>query len=162
MADLKLQVLDAEDLGVISAHCQDAVVRVADLVFLPRERRFALLCGRFDWTKATAATREKTYQRRQSGLRFEAVTRAQIIGFDPRSADGVLVLLAITFVPTVAPAGQITLQFAAGCGVRLDVEYIEGELKDLGAAWATSHKPNHAAAELDPALPEPTVKPLGT
>ena len=31
---------DAEDLGVISAHLQDAVLRVGDMVYLPDEKRF--------------------------------------------------------------------------------------------------------------------------
>ena len=52
MPDLKLIALDAEDLGVISAHLQDAVLRVGDMVYLPNEKRFVALANRFDWAKA--------------------------------------------------------------------------------------------------------------
>jgi hypothetical protein len=46
---LKLAALDAEDLTVISAHLQDAVLNVADLTFLAAEHRFVLALRRFDW-----------------------------------------------------------------------------------------------------------------
>jgi hypothetical protein len=142
MADIKLQALDTEDLAVLSALCQDAVVRVADLGFRSKDKRFALVCNRFDWT--TAGDRSaKGFDRSRAGLRFEGVRRCQVTGFDPAAHDVVMVLLAITFKPDVAPAGQITLQFAAGCAVRLDVEYIEAELKDVGAVWSTRNKPDH-------------------
>jgi Protein of unknown function (DUF2948) len=160
MADLKLQALDGEDLAIISAQCQDAVVRVADLVFRPKEQRFVLICNRFDWVSAGAGgTYDRNgqgYERRRAGLRFEHVRRAQVTGFDPTSSDAVLALLAITFAPTEAPAGQITLHFAAGGAVRLEVDYIEAELKDLGAVWATAHKPDHGASD-QPAPTKPST-----
>jgi hypothetical protein len=37
MPDLKLIALDAEDLSVISAHLQDAVLKVGDIAYLPSE-----------------------------------------------------------------------------------------------------------------------------
>ncbi len=55
MRGLKLIALDGEDLAIISAHLQDAVVRVGDMAFLPREHRFALLTNRFDWEAAVKA-----------------------------------------------------------------------------------------------------------
>lgn len=147
MADMKLQALDSEDLGVVSAQCQDAVLRVGDLAYQPRERRFALVCNRFDWLAAQARGGRGPYQRRRTGLRFESVTRVQISGFDPRASETVLVLLAVGFEATIAPAGQITLHFAAGAAIRLDVETIEVELKDLGGVWSTNHRPDHAVAD---------------
>jgi hypothetical protein len=153
MTDLRLQALDVDDLAIFSAHCQDAVVRIADIAYQRADKRFALMCNRFDWTTAHAATKPGGYNRCQSGVRFEAVTRVQLVGFDPKAVDGVLVLLAISFSPTEEPAGRITLQFAAGAAIRLDVEYIEAELKDLGAVWSTPHKPDHVADETLSASP---------
>ena len=45
----KLAALDAEDLAVVSAHVQDAVVRVGDLLWSPTERRFGLVMNRYAW-----------------------------------------------------------------------------------------------------------------
>jgi hypothetical protein len=118
-------------------------VRAADLAFRPKDRRFALVCNRFDQTPTAGRRLLENFDRSRAGLRFEGVRRCQVSGFDPAAHDTVMVLLAITFKPDVAPAGHITLQFAAGCAVRLDVEYIEAELKDLGAVWSTRNKPDH-------------------
>ena len=52
---LKLVALDADDLAIMSAHLQDAVTKVADMAFLPREKRFAMVLNRFDWTTADRA-----------------------------------------------------------------------------------------------------------
>ena len=141
MADIKLQAFDSDDLTILAAQSQDAIVRAGDIAFMPKERRFALVANRFDWSSAVAV--KKDWKRRTAGLRFEAVNRAQVSGFDPAAADAVLVLLSIEFTPSVAPAGWITLQFAAGAAIRLEVEYIEAELKDLGAVWSTNHRPDH-------------------
>lgn len=145
MPDLKLIALDAEDLGVLSAHLQDAVLRVADMTYLRGEKRFAALVNRFDWANAiTDAKGKKTFERRRSGLRFERVLGAQIAGFDLGDPKAVLSLLAIEFEPKDEPGGLVTLLFSGGPAIRLQVECIEAEFKDLGAAWATAKKPDHA------------------
>ena len=143
MEDLKLIALDPEDLQVLSCHLQDAVIRVGDMVYLQREMRFAAIANRFDWERA--ATEESSpYQRRRAGLRFERVTSARVHGFDLQQKDAALDLLALTFEGGEEPSGAVTLHFAGGGAVRLEVECIEAELRDLGAAWRASSKPVHA------------------
>lgn len=150
MSDLKLIALDADDLAVLSAHMQDAVLRVGDMAFLGRDRRFAMIANRFDWTTAaTTEHGEEPFQRRRAGLRFERVTAAKVQGFDPKRKDQVLALLAIGFEPTSEPEGDITLMFAGGGEVRLRVECIEAEMKDLGAVWAVKSKPEHSDGGAD-------------
>ena len=46
---LKLTALDKEDLTVISACLQDAVVRGFDLLYQPRRNRFVAIFNRFLW-----------------------------------------------------------------------------------------------------------------
>jgi hypothetical protein len=143
MNDLKLIALDAEDLRVLSCHLQDAVIRVEDMAYIRDEMRFAALASRFDWECAARAAGE--YQRRHSGLRFERVRSAQVQGIDLNNKDAVLSLLAVTFEPADEPSGTLTLHFAGGGAVRLQVECVEAELRDLGAAWSTRVKPEHAS-----------------
>lgn len=144
MGDLKLIALDSEDLAVLSTHMQDAVLRVGDMAFLKGERRFAAIANRFDWDEVChSKEKDCEFQRRRSGLRFERVSAAQLQGIDLTDANRVLSLLAIAFEPTDEPAGFITLHFSGGAAVRLDVECIEGELKDLGAAWTARTRPAH-------------------
>jgi hypothetical protein len=158
MPDVKLQALDAEDLAVLSAHCQDAVIRVGDMTFQARERRFALVANRFDWAEAgrTASGARSAYTRRRAGLRFEKVRRVRVTRLDPKAADTVLSLLAITFVPTDSPSGELTLTFADGGALKLDVDCIEVELTDLGAAWTTEQRPEHGIDGDDPTAPTRT------
>jgi hypothetical protein len=144
MEDLKLIALDPEDLKVLSCHLQDAVIRVGDMAYLKKEMRFAAIANRFDWEGAAQA-REPTYQRRRSGLRFERVKSAKLHGIDLRQKDAVLELLALTFEPGEEPSGVLTLLFSGGSAIRLEVECIEAELRDLGAAWRTRLKPEHAS-----------------
>jgi hypothetical protein len=144
MEDLKLIALDPEDLQVLSCHLQDAVIRVGDMAYLKAEMRFAAIANRFDWERA-ARDDSGAYQRRRAGLRFERVKAARIQGFDLNSKDTALELLALTFETAEDPSGAITLHFAGGGAVRLEVECIEAELRDLGAAWRASSKPVHAS-----------------
>ena len=144
MEDLKLIALDPEDLQVLSCHLQDAVIRVGDMAYLRREMRFAVIANRFDWERATT-DEGAPYQRRRAGLRFERVTSARIHGFDLQQKDAALDLLAVTFEAAEEPSGAVTLHFAGGGAVRLEVECIEAELRDLGAAWRANSKPVHAS-----------------
>lgn len=143
MEDLKLIALDPEDLQVLSCHLQDAVIRVGDMAYLRRDMRFAAIVNRFDWERA-ATDESGPYQRRRAGLRFERVTSARIHGFDLQHKETALVLLALTFEAGEEPSGAVTLHFAGGGAVRLEVECIEAELRDLGAAWRATSKPVHA------------------
>lgn len=146
MNELKLIALDAEDLTVLSAHLQDAVVRVADMAFLKGEKRFAAVVSRFDWAHATKpGVKEKDRNvRRRAALRFERVLGAKLHGIDLSKQDRVLSLLAISFAPGTDPSGTITLSFSGGAAIRLEVECIEAELKDLGAAWTAKRRPEHS------------------
>lgn len=140
MDELKLFALDDEDLAVISAHLQDAVVKVEDMGFVPKVQRFALLLNRFDWDQKETA---HELVRRRSGLHFERVRAVKVRGFDPAVKDTVLNLLAITFDPMEEPSGHLTLTFSGGAEIRLEVECIEAGLADLGPAWGCTRVPEH-------------------
>jgi len=141
MTDLKLIALDSEDLEVLSAHVQDAVVRVSDMGYARADRRFALLMNRFDWESAKGR-REKGLRKR-AALHFDGVQSVATQGFDPNAPEGVLELLAITFSPIDGPAGIVELSFAGGGTLRLGVECLEARLADLGSAWAAAARPSH-------------------
>jgi hypothetical protein len=140
MTDLKLLALDSEDLDVISATTQDAVVRVGDMGYAQADRRFALLMNRFAWEEADARGRGL---RKRAGLHFDRVMDVAVAGIDQNARDGVLELLDIRFTETEAPAGVIELRFAGGGTVRLTVECLEARLQDFGAAWAAKARPQH-------------------
>ncbi|MGY9006559.1 MAG: DUF2948 family protein, partial [Alphaproteobacteria bacterium] len=48
---LKLRAIDSDDLDVLGAFLQDALVPVCDMQFIPDERRFVLVANRFCWER---------------------------------------------------------------------------------------------------------------
>lgn len=143
---LKLIAMDDEDLNVLSVQLQDAILRIEDMAYLPQERRFAAIFNRFDWLSAAGDAQtddDSSYERRRSALRFERVTGAQFQNLALYDKSGTLELLAINFEPGDLPGGFITLFFCGGGAIRLNVEFIEAELRDLGPAWKTRAKPQH-------------------
>jgi len=133
---------DAEDLEVISAKLQDAVAKVGDLVYLPKQRRFAGLFNRFKWENA----RKDGDLRVRAGLYFDGVLSARSHNILRGSKDAVLSLLAIRFEPKEGaedPGGVIHMQFAGGGTIRLEVECIAAGLSDVSGEWAALGRPEH-------------------
>ena len=149
IVSLKLAALDAEDLMVISAHVQDAVLRAGDLVWDAPRHRFAFAMNRFAWEANGGRRRRQPFQRHRSAMHFDRVLSAKSTGIDRTAPDAIISLLAIEFIPAEAPAGEIRLLFSAGGEIRLTVECIEAQLADLGAAWQTNAKPAHKAADVE-------------
>ena len=139
MQPLKLIALDQDDIAIVSAHLQDAVVKVADIVWLPAEKRLVLGLNRFDWEACGGD--DPCYQRRRTALRFERVIAFRCRNVSPAAKDAVLNLLAVEFDETDAPAGTVTLIFSGGAALRLEVECLECELADLGPTWTPTARP---------------------
>lgn len=139
MNPLKLVALDEEDLAVISAHLQDAEAPLSEIAYLPREKRFALCLARLEWETDPAAPP----RRRLTGLHFERVLAAQARNMDPRRKDEVAELIGVVFEPAEAPSGSITLFFSQDRAVRLEVECIEAQMRDMGPVWEAQSRPNH-------------------
>ncbi len=141
MDALKLTALDEDDLQVISTHLQDAVMRVDDMTYLAAEKRFAAVLNRFDWQEAQQAGDK--FQRRRTGLDFGAVLGVRTHNINRQAGDAILSLLSVSFQADDAPSGKISLIFAGGGVIELDVEWIEARMSDLGPAWATQNRPEH-------------------
>jgi hypothetical protein len=136
---LKLMALDPDDLAIVSAHLQDAVAKVADMAYLPGEKRFAMVLNRFDWTTAE----QPAPARRRAGFHFERVLAAKTRGIDLGTGDMVLNLLAVEFEEKAAPSGVVTMYFSGDSAIQLEVECLEAALADLGPQWPAQKCPRH-------------------
>lgn len=134
---LKLTALDADDLGVISAAVQDALVAVRDCVYFKDERRFVLLLNRFRWEADPSI--EAAYSRTHSALVFNEVTTVRHHGIPIAEPDRMLEVLAVV----QDGAQSVTLRFAAGRAIRLEIGRLACHLGDVGEPWATPWKPAH-------------------
>lgn len=144
MQPLKLVALDEQDLAIVSAHVQDAVMKVGDISWAPGEKRLLLTMNRFAWEKKTQLF-SNAHERRRAVLHFDRVTHVKSVGIDRARPDDVLSLLAIRHTAGDPPAARIELDFAGGATLLLDVECVEARLTDLGAAWQAAAKPRHGA-----------------
>ncbi len=139
---LKLFALDEEDLKIVSAHVQDAVVNAGNLEFWPRRKLFVVPMYRFAWEVAPGLFRRRA-ERRNSVLDFSGVLAVRSLDIARRNAREVLSLLALRFRPAEPPAGRIELIFSGGGQIMLEVECIEARLADLGGAWEAASRPRH-------------------
>lgn len=144
MNALKLIALDDQDLSIVSAHVQDAVMEVSDLEYLPAAKRFVLTMNRFVWEAKSGIFRQHN-ERRQAVLHFDRVLGAKASGIARDKPAEVLSLLAISFIEISKPAGIVELIFSGGGAIMLDVECIEARLADIGGAWEATSRPVHRA-----------------
>lgn len=139
---LRLMAADAEDLGVISACLQDAVAKLGDFAWLPEERRFVFVANRFVWEYAGKG-RVGPFARVRSGVHFDDVKAARFQHLRTEAKDAVVELLSIRFDEGSDGAGEITLDFAGGGVVQLEVESVNAYISDISDPWRTRAKPKH-------------------
>lgn len=144
-APLRLVARDGEDLKVISALVQDAVLPVTGLKFDARHRRFALMLNRFRWEDRDEAERlGRAYERVRSVMVVEDVRKVQSMGFDRAENDLVLSLLSMEFAPGEDGTGRLVLTLAGDGAIALDVEALEVRLDDVTRPYrAPSGKAPH-------------------
>jgi len=138
---LKLIALDREDLEIVSAHLQDAVVKIGEVIWRPNERRVVIALNRFDWEAAVGEP--PAWRRRRAALRFDRVSSCKCKSLDCSAKEQVLNLLAVEFSETDTPGGVVTLCFSGGGALRLEVECLEVEVADLGPVWQAAACPDH-------------------
>jgi hypothetical protein len=136
---LRLVAFDQQDLEVISANLQDALVCVGDMAFLPGAKQFAFVGARFDWVRAAKGCLERC----RTGVHFERVLRVSCSGFAQRDKTLILNLLSISFRETGGPSGEVELIFSADCALRLHVECLEARMRDLDMRWPAKVLPGH-------------------
>ena len=130
---LRLRAEDDEDLAVISAVVQDALLPVADMTYLPDERRFAMVVNRFRW-EAGQSGKERTL----TGLCFSDVEGVKLSGFSRQENDRILEVLAMQ-----AGDGCVLIEFSGGARLRLEVGRLLCHVEDIGEPWPTQWRPRH-------------------
>jgi hypothetical protein len=170
---LKLRARDLDDMAVIAAMLQDAVVRPAEMTYLAQEKRFVMVLSRFRWEdpefKAAAARgaaadaevseREADGEERgdedgdarfeDAGPRplYERVNAGLCFEKVRRVRTQKLDLRdkdqVLSLLTVEARPQALTLVFSGGGLVRLEVGAIACFLEDLGEPWPTPWVPLH-------------------
>ena len=92
--NLKLISKTAEDLKVISAHLQDAIVSISDIANLKKNRIFLIQLNRFMWEDVEQGVFRKN-KRIRTILKFDHVTKVASKNIDFNKKDEFLDFLAI-------------------------------------------------------------------
>ena len=139
----RVRAEDAEDLAVVSAYLQDAVLPVAEIAYEPAEERFALVAARFRWEKAQRSKVEaeggEPDERVHCGVRFEGVTAVRTRGVDPKKDRGRM----LNLLQIASSDGHVDLICADDVTIRLDVRRLACHVEDLGEPWPTVFRPTH-------------------
>ena len=138
---LKLMAEDAADLDIIAAAAQDALVRVGDVAFDKKARRFTALINRFRWE---AAGEHGPFERVRSALSFESVLNVKSRKVRHDAPDALAAVLQIGFTAAEEPPGGVVRVLLAGGGeIAVEVECLDALLMDMGAPWRTPRRPDH-------------------
>ena len=140
---LRLLAEEAEDLKIIAAAVQDAVVKAGNLKYEKRNRRFAVELNRYRWE--TAPTRKgQPGERVRALLAFDGVLGVKTRGITKADPELILSLLSIEFTPDAEPpGGKVTLLFAGDGEIVLTVEAVDATLLDSDYVWPTRNAPSH-------------------
>ena len=144
---LRLMAIDADDLNVVAALVQDAVLPASEMRWQKSRRRFVCLINRFRWEdKAQAERKGRDFERVMSVLAFDDVLAISQQGMGTRDAETLLSLLTIGFEPGPDGTGRIVLTFAGDGAVALDVEAVNVTLQDVTKPYRapSGHAPSHS------------------
>ena len=140
--NLKLIGNKQDDIKVISAHLQDSVVIVRDIVFLKKNRTFIMIVNRFMWEDFEKGFFRKN-KRIRCAVKFEEVLNVRSQNINQKKKNKPLEFLAIKCSSIFDKTGEIKVFFAGGSIITIIVEAIEVFMHDLGESWDVKHVPMH-------------------
>ena len=143
---LRLKAESADDLTVISTLVQDAVGQNAEISWLAKKHRFAILLNRFRWEdRLKAEQQNRPYERIQSLLVIESTLKVTAQGLDPSDKDTAFELLSLEFQAGEDGAGQVVLTLAGDGAISLDVECLDVTLRDVSRPYVarSTNVPSH-------------------
>lgn len=137
---LKVLVEDQEDLEVIAACLQDALIPLSGMNYDATLGQFHVIANRFCWECEPENVKGNDYYARvAAGLAFHHVKQIQRKGLDLKNQDELVNLLTIHN----SENGCIHLVFSGGSEIKLEVDKLCCHLKDIDEPYPTSHKPEH-------------------
>ena len=98
--NLKLIGKNIEDLQVISAYCQDSVVKLKDIIFLKKNRTFVMMLNRFMWEDAEKGAFRQN-KRIRCAIKFDEVLEVKSKKINQKNKNRLLECLAIKCNETV-------------------------------------------------------------
>jgi hypothetical protein len=129
---VRIRAVDTDDLQVMSALLQDALLPISDMAYVKDENRFVMAVNRYRWD------RQRDPSRTHALVSISHVEEVQWRGIERRRPDQMLALLGVTYNENF-----VQLEFSGSGSVRLRVTELDCSLQDLGDSWPAMVMPSH-------------------
>ena len=140
--NLKLIARTEDDLRVVSAHLQDAIVNTSDIANLEKNKIFLMQLNRFMWEDVEKGVFRKN-KRIRTILKFENVIKAVSKNINQSKKDKFLDFLTIETNLMPDNNYEMRIVFSGDSIIKVISEVIEVTLDDQGEAWDTKNMPKH-------------------
>tara|TARA_B110000967_G_C18691036_1_gene463010 strand:+ start:113 stop:556 length:444 start_codon:yes stop_codon:yes gene_type:complete len=142
VTNLKLLATSDEDLRVVAAHLQDAIVSIQDIASLKKNRIFLIQLNRFMWEDIEKGVFRKN-QRIRTVLKFDNVIRVLSKNINAKKNENFLDFLTIESSLLPDKSYEIKLIFSGNAVIKIKTEVIDVTLDDQGSPWESKTKPKH-------------------
>lgn len=136
---LKLLAQDAEDLTIIAAAIQDSVGKIGDIRFDVRQRRLTIGLNRYRW-ESDARERVRCL------IEIGSVLSVKSRRLRRTAREAIVEVLSLEFEIDTLPGGSLTVTYAGGGDLRIQVECIDVILADVSEPWSAKTQPDHEQA----------------
>ena len=143
---LSLIAQNEEDLVVISTLCQDSIIKIANIKWAKKSKRFYLLINRFCWELNDLSKKKSSNMFRiNSIMSFNSVLSVKSAGIQQNNNSDITSLLTINYNFFNFQKQAIDLIFSGNSQISLNIECIDVFLKDISEPFegTTSKQPKH-------------------
>ena len=142
VTNLKLLAVSDEDLRVVAAHLQDAIVSVQDVANLKKNRIFLIQLNRFMWEDVEKGVFRKN-KRIRTILKVENVISVLSKRINKKKEKNFLDFLTIESNLLADKSYEIQLIFSGDAVIKIKTEVIDVTLDDQGYPWESKTQPKH-------------------
>ena len=142
VTNLKLLATSDEDLRVVSAHLQDAIVSTQDIISLKKNRIFLIQLNRFMWEDVEKGLFRKN-KRIRTVLKFDNVISVLSKNINKKKKMNFLDFLTIESNLLADNSCEIKLIFSGDAVIKIKTEVIDVTLDDQGSPWESKTHPKH-------------------
>jgi len=141
VTNLKLLATSNEDLKVIAAHLQDAIISTSDIANLKKNRIVLMELNRFMWEDVEKGVFRKN-KRIRTILKFDNVINVYSKNISQRKKE---FLDFLTIESNILPdkSYEMKIIFSGNSAIKIYAEIIDVTLDDQGIPWDTKIKPKH-------------------
>ena len=140
---INLKAQNEEDLVIFSTLCQDSIIKISNIKWAKKSKRFYILITRLCWELNQFSKKKDTVLKRvNSILIFDNVLSVKSKGIRQSKPNMITSLLTFEYKFLCFEKQSIDLIFSGDAQITIDVECIEAFLKDVSDPFeSTSLKP---------------------